>query len=268
MFLIFVATFASEDRQITDPTLDEDSVADEEMVMESLMNLLREESGLAEKLLSRAKTTDKDDHLTLKNTMWMGTKKNQLIWVKAACNKQLLKSRTDSWNTNFSGFGISIGGGSSHSKTFDNVMQKEGYNMLSKGQQTIIWEKCTAPQIYLSVKFTYTDKLGKEHLVNYKTGQAVQNGKVVTIGGTPQWPTEKLAERACAGANNGCNGNLALGDGDCDTDHECAYGLVCGTNNCRVEFKHSGGLWQKGDDCCTTKAGRMKYAYLVRRRFR
>jgi len=259
MFLIFVATFA-----VQDELKDEDSDADEEMVMERLVNLLEQESGLAEKLLSRRKTNDKDDFLTIKNRMTT----NQMIWVKAACNKQLLTSRSDSWNAQFSGFGISIGGGSSHEKTFENVMQKEGFNYISKGQHTVIYEKCKAPQIYLSIKYTYTDKNKKEKLVNFKTGQAVQNGRVVIIGGTAEGPTERTIERACAGANNGCNGNLQLGDGDCDKDSECAVGLVCGTNNCRVEFNHSGGLWQRGDDCCTTKAGRKRYAYLTRRRFR
>jgi len=248
---------------------DEDSVADEaldeEMVMESLLKLLENEGEdeLAEKLLSRGKTNDKDDYLTVNNTM------KTKIYVKAACNKRLLTSRTDSWNTKFEGFGVSIGGGSSHAKTFENVMQKEGFNWISPGQKTVIYEKCKAPQIYLSIKFSYVDKITKKvHVVNFKTGQAVQNGKILVIGGTAEWPTENTKERPCAGANNGCNGNLQLGDGDCDSKYDCAAGLVCGTNNCRIEFGHSGGLWQRGDDCCTTKAGRKKYAYLNRRRFR
>jgi len=264
LFLIFVATFAAQDE-----LKDEDSVADEaleeEMVMETLLNLLENEGEdeLAEKLLSRAKTNDKDDYLTIKNKM------KTKIWVKAACNKRLLTSRTDSWNTNFSGFGVSIGGGSKHDKTFKNVMQKEGFNWISPGQKTVIYEKCKAPQIYLSIKFSYVDKkTKKEHVVNFKTGQAVKNGRIVIVGGTAELPTEKNTERRCNGANNGCNGNLQLGDGDCDSDYDCAAKLVCGTNNCRAEFGHSGGLWQYGDDCCTTKAGRKKYAHLNRRRFR
>ena len=43
-------------------------------------------------------------------------------------------------------------------------------------------------------------------------------------------------------ANEPCG----LGEGDCDTDDECAGDLVCGTNNCL----RMGSGFKKGSDCC------------------
>jgi len=38
------------------------------------------------------------------------------------------------------------------------------------------------------------------------------------------------------------------GEGDCDTDSDCACGLVCGTNNCRPGI--TGSSWSTIADCC------------------
>ena len=38
-----------------------------------------------------------------------------------------------------------------------------------------------------------------------------------------------------------------LGQGDCDVDIECAGDLICGENNCGVEFTN------RGADCCQLK---------------
>ena len=43
-------------------------------------------------------------------------------------------------------------------------------------------------------------------------------------------------------ANEPCG----LGEGDCDTDDECAGDLVCGENNCL----RMGSGFKKGSDCC------------------
>jgi len=54
----------------------------------------------------------------------------------------------------------------------------------------------------------------------------------------------------CSGGDSCCsNGNCQWGEGDCDSDSDCAEGLSCGSNNCR---------WMNGDrfsfdstdDCC------------------
>ena len=36
------------------------------------------------------------------------------------------------------------------------------------------------------------------------------------------------------------------GEGDCDSDSECMFGLKCGDNNC----KQYGQYYHKKDDCC------------------
>ena len=57
----------------------------------------------------------------------------------------------------------------------------------------------------------------------------------------------------CRGGEHCCHkGHLnmcAEGEGDCDTDNDCAGALVCGTNNC-ANFRTLDGLWDAEDDCC------------------
>lgn len=59
----------------------------------------------------------------------------------------------------------------------------------------------------------------------------------------------------CHGWNNGCK-NMGLGDGDCDKNSDCRGDLVCGVNNCRSEFGHTGNLWDSTDGCCTDNKSR------------
>ena len=47
----------------------------------------------------------------------------------------------------------------------------------------------------------------------------------------------------CCTSNNPCD----IGEGDCDSDDECAGNLVCGTENCAAGNSYM--------DCCTTTAG-------------
>lgn len=69
---------------------------------------------------------------------------------------------------------------------------------------------------------------------------------------------------ACHGDNDGCGfapGALGLGYGDCDSNADCAEGLVCGSNNCdfipgwgrrSTEYWVSDNVceFDKTDDCC------------------
>jgi len=56
-------------------------------------------------------------------------------------------------------------------------------------------------------------------------------------------------EFRCSGENNGCctkETPCQLGQGDCDSDAQCAGSLICGRNNCP---------WGDGDDCCSDVSG-------------
>jgi len=58
----------------------------------------------------------------------------------------------------------------------------------------------------------------------------------------------------CKGVDSGCDWSLALGDGDCDQDSDCAANLRCGNKNCISEFNkfdEAGSDWDANDDCCT-----------------
>merc|ERR1711872_439455 len=49
----------------------------------------------------------------------------------------------------------------------------------------------------------------------------------------------------CRGGDSCCrNGICGYGEGDCDSDDDCAHGLKCGSNNCR------GSGFDRSDDCC------------------
>jgi len=50
---------------------------------------------------------------------------------------------------------------------------------------------------------------------------------------------------SCCTQSNPCS----IGEGDCDTDRDCACDLVCGTNNCRPG--KTGSNWSIAADCCT-----------------
>jgi len=53
----------------------------------------------------------------------------------------------------------------------------------------------------------------------------------------------------CCGGDNGCGGNLKLGDGDCDSHSDCAGDLQCGHDNC-ADFRDLTGDFDATDDCC------------------
>ena len=55
------------------------------------------------------------------------------------------------------------------------------------------------------------------------------------------------APENCDGGDDCCgsgNYKCLAGEGDCDSDSDCASGLFCGTNNCQ------GPNFDSGDDCC------------------
>lgn len=64
----------------------------------------------------------------------------------------------------------------------------------------------------------------------------------------------------CCGKDSGCS-LMIEGDGDCDSDSECADGLKCGEDNCN-DFRSlkgypedSDGGWDTTDDCCYNATG-------------
>ena len=73
---------------------------------------------------------------------------------------------------------------------------------------------------------------------------------VVEIPGIPERcngiPTD---EDTCCTSTNPCN----AGEGDCDSDSECAVGLTCGNNNCLKDLPYAGSNWKSYSDCCVSK---------------
>ena len=56
----------------------------------------------------------------------------------------------------------------------------------------------------------------------------------------------------CRGKDNSCCTSetpCGFGDGDCDSDDQCAGDMVCGDNNC----PKNGFEWNGGDDCCVKR---------------
>ena len=54
---------------------------------------------------------------------------------------------------------------------------------------------------------------------------------------------------SCCSTANPCQ----LGQGDCDSNSECAGTLVCGLNNCRADHSITGSNWDTIADCCIRK---------------
>ena len=55
-----------------------------------------------------------------------------------------------------------------------------------------------------------------------------------------------------------CNptAKCGIGEGDCDTDDDCAGDLICGSdrdnsNNCKLSFANPASFWSDKTDCCT-----------------
>ena len=67
----------------------------------------------------------------------------------------------------------------------------------------------------------------------------------------------RLYAKDCGGGDDGCGGDLLVGDGHCGGDWQCAGDLRCGIGNCG-DFRggadwdpsESGAHWDLADDCC------------------
>ena len=62
-----------------------------------------------------------------------------------------------------------------------------------------------------------------------------------------------------------CNptAKCGIGEGDCDTDDDCAGDLICGSdrdnsNNCKLSFANPASFWSDKTDCCT-EPGKLTY---------
>ena len=65
------------------------------------------------------------------------------------------------------------------------------------------------------------------------------------------WPEVDLLPRVCRGGEHCCGPDspCSLGEGDCNSDQDCAGVSVCGRDNC----VKSGGRWDPSDDCCSRR---------------
>ena len=66
-----------------------------------------------------------------------------------------------------------------------------------------------------------------------------------SAGGCP------VDEGTCCDKDNRCD----IGEGDCDSDSDCADGLKCGTDNCHAMARlarnlNSQDAFDSSDDCC------------------
>jgi hypothetical protein len=73
----------------------------------------------------------------------------------------------------------------------------------------------------------------------------------VSVESVPKLPMH------CRGGHHCCNKdhlNMCLeGEGDCNSDTDCAGVLKCGNNNCLSFHPAGGGQWDAEDDCCERK---------------
>ena len=87
-------------------------------------------------------------------------------------------------------------------------------------------------------------------------GDAAQDGAFVesacaaTACGTSKGT--RLYAKGCGGGDDGCGGDLLVGDGHCGGDWQCAGDLRCGIGNCGDfrDLSASGAPWDLDDDCC------------------
>ena len=63
----------------------------------------------------------------------------------------------------------------------------------------------------------------------------------------------------CCTSTNPCN----VGEGDCDSDFECAVGLRCEYDNCLRDFPYAASNWKHDADCCVRSRGITKYQTLT-----
>merc|ERR1712159_455656 len=90
----------------------------------------------------------------------------------------------------------------------------------------------------------------KDHRINGVTIYANERGgcwceqNMNSVSASSTYKTCYLQGKRCTGEDNGCctkDTPCGLGEGDCDSDKECAGSLTCGNDNCP---------WGDGDDCC------------------
>ena len=55
------------------------------------------------------------------------------------------------------------------------------------------------------------------------------------------------------------NGPCEWGQGHCNSDKECALGLLCGRNNCKKDFSNEHTRWSNNDNCCFGKLEKLRY---------
>ena len=87
-------------------------------------------------------------------------------------------------------------------------------------------------------------------------GDAAQDGAFVesacaaTACGTAKGT--RLYAKDCGGGDDGCGGDLLVGDGHCGGDWQCAGDLRCGVGNCGDfrDLSESGAPWDLDDNCC------------------
>ena len=57
------------------------------------------------------------------------------------------------------------------------------------------------------------------------------------------------------------NGPCEWGQGHCNSDNECANGLLCGRNNCKKDFSNEHTRWSNHDDCCYGKLEKFRKVF-------
>ena len=80
----------------------------------------------------------------------------------------------------------------------------------------------------------------------------------LTADSLPEFQTRIISRPRRCNSNpitdmNCCTGGrpCGIGQGDCDYDSDCQYGLKCGTDNCYYDFPTTYGFnWEIMADCC------------------
>jgi hypothetical protein len=96
-------------------------------------------------------------------------------------------------------------------------------------------------------------KCGTDNCVNYHHGES---WPASNADGWDKTDDCCYMPGLCRGKDSDCKYPLRLGDGDCDSDDQCAEGLKCGTDNCNEYHRYAGWTdsdplhWDTTDDCC------------------